>query len=41
MNQLNNELRDLCTELDRLQARALRRIEEVKMISMGLCCGMK
>jgi hypothetical protein len=30
MNQLNSELRDLCIELDSLQARALHRVEEVE-----------
>ena len=30
MNQINNEMRDLCTELDSLQARALHRVEEVE-----------
>ncbi len=30
MNQINNELRDLCTELESLQARALHRVEEVE-----------
>jgi hypothetical protein len=30
MNQINSELRDLCDELVSLQARALRRVEEIE-----------
>jgi hypothetical protein len=30
MNQLNNELRDLYDELESLQKRALRRVEEIE-----------
>jgi hypothetical protein len=30
MNQINRELRDLCAELDSLQARALHRVEEIE-----------
>lgn len=30
MKQLNNELRDLCAEVDSLQARALHRVEEIE-----------
>ena len=33
MNQLNSELRDLCIELDSLQARALRRVEEIENLN--------
>jgi hypothetical protein len=29
LRQLNSELRDLCDELESLQARALRRVEEI------------
>jgi hypothetical protein len=30
MNQINGELRDLCAELESLQARALHRVEELE-----------
>jgi hypothetical protein len=30
MNQINNELRDLCAELASLQERALHRVEELE-----------
>jgi len=30
MQQINSELRDLCAELESLQARALRRVEELE-----------
>jgi hypothetical protein len=30
MNQINTELRDLCAELESLQARALHRVEELE-----------
>jgi hypothetical protein len=30
LNQLNSEMRDLCAELESLQARALRRVEELE-----------
>lgn len=30
MNQISSELRDLCAELQSLQARALRRVEEIE-----------
>jgi hypothetical protein len=30
MDQINRELRDLCAELDSLQARALHRVEEIE-----------
>jgi hypothetical protein len=30
MNQIDSELRDLCAELDSLQARACRRVEEIE-----------
>ena len=36
MRQVNSEMRDLCTELESLQARALHRVEEVENDFRGL-----
>ncbi len=36
MKQVNSEMRDLCTELESLQARALHRVEEVENDFRGL-----